>query len=60
MRFNKTGIYYTDTRILHCENNILSEYEFNTIITKVIEDNLDKIKAIITELVESVILDEKD
>lgn len=32
----------------------------NQVITKVIEDNLDKIKATITELVESVILDEKD
>lgn len=32
----------------------------NQVITKIIEDNLDKIKAIITELVESVILDEKD
>lgn len=32
----------------------------NYVITKVIEDNIDKIKATITDLVESVILDEKD
>lgn len=37
MRFYKTGIYYTDIRILHCDNNILSKDEFNTIINRVIK-----------------------
>lgn len=37
MRFFKTGIYYTDIRILHCDNNIFSKDEFNTIINKIIK-----------------------
>lgn len=37
MRFYKTGIYYTNIRILHCDNNIFSKDEFNTIINRVIK-----------------------
>lgn len=37
MRFFKTGIYYTDIRILHCDNNIFSKDKFNTIINKIIK-----------------------
>lgn len=36
MRFYKTGIYYTDIRILHCENNIYSQEEFSNLVDKVI------------------------
>lgn len=36
MRFNKTGIYYTDIRILHCDNNIYSQEEFSNLVDKVI------------------------
>lgn len=49
-------LFLAETRYhTYSTDNIL-----NQVITKIIEDNLDKIKAIITELVESVILDEKD
>lgn len=36
MRFYKTGIYYTDIRILHCDNNIYSQEEFSNPVDKVI------------------------
>lgn len=36
MRFCKTGIYYTDIRILHCDNNIYSQEEFSNLVDKVI------------------------
>lgn len=36
MRFYKTGIYYTDIRILHCDNNIYSQEEFSNLVNKVI------------------------
>lgn len=36
MRFFKTGIYYTDIRILHCDNNIYSQEEFSNLVDKVI------------------------
>lgn len=36
MRFYKTGIYYTDIRILHCDNNIYSQEEFSNLVDKVI------------------------
>ena len=49
-------LFLAETRYhAYSTDNIL-----NQVITKVIENNLDKIKEIITELVESVILDEKD
>ena len=37
MMFFKTVIYYTNIRILHCDNNIFSKDKFNTIINKVIK-----------------------
>ena len=36
MRFYKTGIYYTDIRILHCDNDIYSQEEFSNLVDKVI------------------------
>lgn len=36
MRFYKTGIYYTDIRILHCDNNIYSQEKFSNLVDKVI------------------------
>lgn len=49
-------LFLAETRYhTYSTDNIL-----NQVIFKVIEDNIDKIKATITELLESVILDEKD
>lgn len=36
MRFFKTEVYYTDIRILHCDNNIYSQEEFSNLVDKVI------------------------